>query len=67
MITITQGINDYYDKMRDVGRYLLENAEFVGLLKQRPKASRRLGTMGALYCRKWNTDSCHPSQRPRVL
>jgi conjugal transfer ATP-binding protein TraC len=38
MITITQGINDYYDKMRDVGRYLLENAEFVGLLKQKTES-----------------------------
>jgi conjugal transfer ATP-binding protein TraC len=38
ILTITQGINDYYDKMALVGQALLENSDFIVLLQQKPES-----------------------------
>jgi len=37
-LTITQGINDYYDVMGSTGQALLENSDFVFLLMQKPES-----------------------------
>lgn len=38
ILTITQGVNDYYDKMGETGRSLLENSDFVVLLQQKAES-----------------------------
>ncbi|MEW6542471.1 MAG: type IV secretion system protein TraC [Nitrospirota bacterium] len=38
IMTITQGINDYYDKMGQTGAALIENSDFLVLLQQKPES-----------------------------
>lgn len=42
IMTITQGINDYYDKMGQTGAALLENSDFLVLLQQKPESIESL-------------------------
>jgi len=48
IMTITQGINDYYDKMGQTGAALLANSDFVFLLKQKPESIESIKQRGRL-------------------
>lgn len=48
LITITQGIDDYYDKMKDTGKAILNNSDFICLLRQKAESIQALKTSGRL-------------------
>jgi conjugal transfer ATP-binding protein TraC len=48
ILTITQGINDYYDKMGLTGAALIENSDFVVLLRQKPESLETIRQRGRL-------------------
>lgn len=48
ILTITQSVDDYLVKMKDVGPALLQNSDFKFLLRQHPETIARLKETGAI-------------------
>ena len=53
ILTITQGVEDYYVKMKDIGPALLGNADFVWLLKQKPESIKMMQDTGRIKLSDW--------------
>ena len=48
LTTITQGIDDYYEKMGQTGKAVLNNSDHIALLRQKPESLQALKQSGRL-------------------